>query len=333
MRQMIATSIVVSLSLSIPMLACGSAPETEDATASSQALTIRPGPPPSLPPCGVLGGLACTTAPYCGANLVDTSGVCRSCSPLDLQAQVRDPQDIVVSFSLPQPLELNLQVTNLSDYADLHATTVLPGSNGQGSQLFAGLRPSATYQVGATVRNSSCTPATTNVTMPTETLEWDTGYFDEGGYGDGFGSLTLSSTGDWTFTAHAHDASFFSEDYALVISSNWTDARGYPYAHVAYGQVWGTEGGGSRDSDVTYSGNDLWLARNYAGIATGGATFSFKLGTDGWAIVADSLAALPIATGATLLGLFAGHAAANPGNCSMYTQNTDTTTTVGVQCK
>jgi hypothetical protein len=227
-------------------------------------------------------------------------------------ASVHNANGIEVSFGMAESHQVTITARNRNAPYDSFATRVNPNGAGIGDYVFSGLHGNTTYDVSAHISDTTCGTWSEPVTLPLESVSYYSGVLWPDG-GDGYATLTLSSSGDYTFSGHFH-GSTYSTDYAFTATTNWRDANNVPFGVSATGQTQGTpQINPNRDSDWSWGGHDDRLATAYTAIKAQGGVFSLRLNTDVARVIADSLLDLSI-VGALIVG---GGACAHSGQWSV----------------
>ncbi len=103
-----------------------------------------------------------------------------------------------------------------------------------------------------------------------ETLDWDTGSVGSGELVTANGHLRLTSTGSWKFSGEVHDSGE-GATFAFVMIPKFMDSSGKVLLFVETDEL-------SDDETMPFGkqGRDLWIARNWDAIRTGGFTWGLK---------------------------------------------------------
>jgi hypothetical protein len=116
-----------------------------------------------------------------------------------------------------------------------------------------------------------------------DTATFDSGPLTSGLPLGGSAHLVMRRNGDFTLTTHAHDSGFDNIDYALSVVL--ITAMGFAFTYQHTGHVEGTSAGlpfgtPNRNDDVTASGQDAAITREWDGIQSGARLFASLDGKD-----------------------------------------------------
>jgi len=106
------------------------------------------------------------------------------------------------------------------------------------------------------------------------TLDWDTGSVGSGELVTGNGHLSLTSTGFWKFSGEVHDSGD-GATFGFLIIPKFVDASGRILFFAESDKL-------SEDENLSFSkeGHDLWIARNWDAIRSGGFTWGLNASTE-----------------------------------------------------
>lgn len=130
------------------------------------------------------------------------------------------------------------------------------------------------------------------------TLDWDTGSVGSGELVTGNGHLSLTSTGFWKFSGEVHDSGQ-GATFGFIIIPKFADASGRILFFAETDKL-------SDDENLSFSkeGHDLWIARNWDAIRSGGFTWGLNARTE------TSVGEILTVVIGALLAIVAGSAAA-----------------------